>query len=160
MISKQGIAALTGFKRGLLVVAATLLCISSANAAGVVHNQTDAQAPFADSVVVPPGYTSYYFSGTVGTGVTTAEQTASALSQLKTKLGKLGLNFGDVIEAHVLLAHAPDSKVDFAGMNSEWFKEFGTAAQPNKPTRSSLLVESLGPDNVVEIELIAAKKTR
>ena len=50
-------------------------------------------------------------------------------------------------------------KMDFAGMNSSWFKEFGTAEQPNKPARAAFQVAALaGADNLVEIEFIAVKK--
>ena len=49
--------------------------------------------------------------------------------------------------------------MDFAGMNSSWFKEFGTAEQPNKPARAAFQVAALaGSDHLVEIEFIAVKK--
>lgn len=146
-------------KYGYLAVIGAGLFISGAHAAGVVHDQPESSAPFADSVAVPSSYTTYYFSGTVGEGADTAQKAAAALTELKAKLANHGMTFGDVVQAHVFLAHNPDNgKVDFAGMNSAWFKEFGTATQPNKPARSTLLVGSLGPNDEVEIELVAVKK--
>ena len=68
----------------------------------------------------------------------------------------MGLTFGDVVQAHVFLAGDPakGGKMDFAGMNSSWFKEFGTAAQPNKPARAAFQVAALaGRDALVEIEI-------
>ena len=76
-------------------------------------------------------------------------------------MAKLGLTFGDIVQAHVFLAGDPNKggKMDFAGMNSSWFKEFGTAEQPNKPARAAFQVAALaGGDALVEIEFIAVKK--
>ena len=83
------------------------------------------------------------------------------LSNLKAQLAKLGLTFGDVVQAHVFLAGDPANggKMDFAGMNSAWFKEFGTPDQPNKPARAAFQVAAIaGTNTLVEIELIAVKK--
>ena len=74
---------------------------------------------------------------------------------------KLGLTFGDVVQAHVFLAPDPNkgNKMDFPGMNSSWFKYFGTADQPNKPARAAFQVGALAGNNaLVEIEFIAVKK--
>jgi enamine deaminase RidA (YjgF/YER057c/UK114 family) len=137
------------------------LFVSGALAAGmVVHNQ-DAKAPYATSVKVPAGYDTYFVSGSTGEGVGTAAQTAATLASLKAELAKQGLNFGDVVQAHVFLVGDPakGGKMDFAGMNSSWFKEFGTATQPNKPARAAFQVAALvGSTDLVEIELIAVKK--
>jgi enamine deaminase RidA (YjgF/YER057c/UK114 family) len=73
------------------------------------------------------------------------------------------LTLGDVVQAHVFLVGDPakGGKMDFAGMNSAWFKEFGTAAQPNKPARAAFQVAALaGSKDLVEIEFIAVKKSR
>jgi len=54
-----------------------------------------------------------------------------------------------------------DGKMDFAGMNSAWFKEFGTAEQPNKPARAAFQVSALaGQTALVEIEMTAVKKAK
>jgi enamine deaminase RidA (YjgF/YER057c/UK114 family) len=150
-------------KYGALAALGAGLFVSGAIAADqmVVHNQEMARAPFASSVMVPAGYDTIYISGASGKGADTAAQTASTLDNLKGQLAKMGLTFGDVVQAHVFLAGDPakGGKMDFAGMNSSWFKEFGTAAQPNKPARAAFQVAALaGRDALVEIEMIAVKK--
>ncbi len=128
----------------------------------------------AAAVTVPAGYTTYYISGagpkvsdpTAPAGSTkrygdTETQTASTLAQLKMTMDKLGLTFADVVEAHVFLVGDPDmgGKMDFAGMNRAWSKEFGTDQQPNKPARAAVQVAGLAfQGGLVEIEFIAAKK--
>jgi enamine deaminase RidA (YjgF/YER057c/UK114 family) len=138
------------------------LVATGALAADVMHNgQDNPRSPFASSVYVPAGYDTYYISGSAGKGADTAAQTAATLDSLKTQLAKLGLTFGDVVQAHVFLVGDANKggKMDFAGMNSSWFKEFGTADQPNKPARAAFQVAALaGADNLVEIEFIAVKK--
>lgn len=135
---------------------------------------TRPDTPFSEAVTVPPGYTTYYISGTSGSVANpgapegspqrlgdTQAQTASTLANLKKTLDKLGLTFGDVVQAHVFLVGDPASqgRMDFAGMNRAWLKEFGTPTQPNRPARSAFQVAGLPtPGALVEIELVAAKK--
>ena len=135
------------------------LAATGAMAQNVMHNQENAKAPFASSVMVPAGYDTYYISGAAGKGANTEEQAAATLEELKGQLAKLGLTFGDVVQAHVFLAPDPATgKMDFAGMNKSWFKYFGTADQPNKPARAAFQVGALAGPTMVEIEFIAAKK--
>jgi enamine deaminase RidA (YjgF/YER057c/UK114 family) len=135
------------------------LVATGALAADVMHNQENAKAPFASSVMVPAGYDTYYVSGAAGKGANTDEQAAATLEDLKGQLAKLGLTFGDVVQAHVFLAPDPATgKMDFAGMNKSWFKYFGTADQPNKPARAAFQVGALAGPTMVEIEFIAVKK--
>jgi enamine deaminase RidA (YjgF/YER057c/UK114 family) len=133
------------------------------------------KSPIVDAVAIPMGgYTLYFISGTpagpadptapVGspqrTG-DTATQTDSSLDRLGKTLTQLGLGFGDVVQAHVFMAGDPakGGDIDFAGMNREWSKKFGTPDQPNKPARSTVKVAGLaGPGALVEIEFVAAKK--
>ena len=49
-------------------------------------------------------------------------------------------------------------KINFPAMNAEWSKRFGTAAQPNKPARSTVQVGLATPGPLIEIELVAVKK--
>ena len=135
------------------------LVATGALAADVMHNQENAKAPFASSVMVPAGYDTYYVSGAAGKGANTEEPAAATLEDLKGQLAKLGLTFGDVVQAHVFLAPDPATgKMDFAGMNKSWFKYFGTADQPNKPARAAFQVGALAGPTMVEIEFIAVKK--
>ncbi|HXS07011.1 MAG TPA: Rid family hydrolase [Rhizomicrobium sp.] len=147
-------------KYGSLAVLSAALFASGANAADVVHNQENAKSPIASSTMVPPGYNTFYISGTTGKGADTAEQTAATLAGLKAQMAKMGLTFGDIVQAHVFLVADPKTgKMDFAGMNSSWMKEFGTAEQPNKPARVTVQVAGLaGGDAFVEIEFVAVKK--
>ena len=161
---------------GAVMLIASGALATAAGAQDVTHNQEDANSPFASSVVVPPGYTTYYISGS-GPAVTdpnaakgtveslgnTVTQTTTCLAGLKDKLAKLGLTFGDVAQARVFLAADPTNggKMDFAGMNSAWMKVFGTADQPNKPARATVQVANLVvPGALVEIEFVAVKKVK
>lgn len=140
----------------------------------VIHNQEVANSPFASSVVVPPGYTTYYISGSgplvadanapagsVQRLGNTATQTSSTLEGLRQRLAQLGLTFSDVVQGRVYLAADPynGGKMDYAGMNGAWMKVFGSADQPNKPARATVQVANLVvPGALVEIELVAVKK--
>jgi enamine deaminase RidA (YjgF/YER057c/UK114 family) len=147
-------------KYGSLAALGASLFISGANAAEVMHSQENAKSPIASSTMVPPGYNMFFISGSTGKGADTAEQTTAALAGLKAQMAKLGLTFSDIVQAHVFLVADPKTgKMDFAGMNSSWSKEFGTAEQPNKPARATLQVAGLaGGDALVEIEFTAVKK--
>ena len=82
----------------------------------VVHNQEAANSPFASSVVVPPGYATYYISGSGPTVAdpnapagsvqrlgNTVTQTTSTLEGLRQRLAQLGLTFADVVQGRVYL---------------------------------------------------------
>ena len=101
--------------------------------------------------------------GSVESQGNTVQQTTSTLAGLKDKLAKLGLTFGDVVQARVFLAADPTNggKMDFAGMNGAWMKVFGTPDQPNKPARATVQVANLvRPGALVEIEFVAVKKIK
>ena len=129
--------------------------------------------PAAAQRIVPPGYTTYYFSGTTADPVNpnipaggagrmgdTVQQADNILNKLRDMLAKNNLGFGDVIKATVFLVGDPakGGEIDFAGLNSEWGKRFGTPDQPNRPSRSAIHVELPTPGALVEIELVAAKQ--
>ncbi len=140
----------------------------------VIHNQEAANSPFASSVVVPPGYTTYYISGSgplvadpnapagsVQRLGNTGTQTASTLEGLRQKMAALGITFADVVQGRVYLAADPynGGKMDYAAMNAAWMKVFGSPDQPNKPARATVQVANLVvPGALVEIELVAVKK--
>jgi len=129
--------------------------------------------PAAAQRIVPPGYTTYYFSGTTadpanpnipaggaGRMGDTVQQADNILNKLQGMLAKQGLGFGDVVAAHVFLVGDPakGGEIDFAGLNGEWGKRFGTTDQPNRPSRSAIQVRLPTPGALVEIELTAAKQ--
>lgn len=166
---------MTVFKNAIVASTVLALCIATgAMAQAVTHNQEDANSPFAGSVIVPPGYTTYYISGS-GPTVTnanapkdsiesfgdTATQTRTTLEGLKAKMDKLGVGFGDVVQARVYLAADPmnGGKMNSVAMNDTWKKFFGTAAQPNKPARATIQAANLVKlGALVEIEFVAVKK--
>lgn len=160
---------------------AAVLCITAlvvpAHAQVARVTGPNPKSPIAEAVAVPmPGYTFYFISGTPAAPAKpdlsktnpkrmgdTRTQTTSSLERLGETLSKLGLGFGDVVQAHVFLAGDPakGGDIDFAGMNKEWSKKFGTPEQPNKPARSTVKVAGLAtPGGLVEIEFIAIKKTK
>ena len=130
-------------------------------------------SPIVSAVTVPAGYTTHYISGIPGGprdpsapegsaarwGDTT-QQTDDVLNKLEAVLKQLGLTYGDVVKATVFLVADPANggKINFPAMNAEWSKRFGTAAQPNKPARSTVQVGLATPGPLVEIELVAVKK--
>jgi enamine deaminase RidA (YjgF/YER057c/UK114 family) len=66
---------------------------------------------------------------------------------------------GNVVKMTVFLAADPKSgKLEFAQMNSEFVKYFGTKDQPNKPARSAFQVAALvAAGAALEVEVIAVK---
>ncbi len=127
----------------------------------------------AQAVTVPPGYTTYYISGTPAgprdpnapdssptRWGNTAQQTDDSLNKIQATLTTLGLTFSDVVKATVFLVGDPafGGDIDFRAMNTEWGKRFGTTSQPNRPARSTVQVGLATPGALVEIEMIAAKK--
>lgn len=145
------------------------LCASAAPAAAQPVARlpsANPNSPIVSAVTVPPGYTTYYISGTPagqmpsGQWGDTTQQTDDSLTKLEATLKQLGLTFGDVVKATVFLAPDPanGNKINFPAMNAEWSKRFGTAAQPNKPARSTVQVGLATPGALVEIEMIAVKK--
>ena len=120
--------------------------------------------------VVKAGYDTYYFSGTTADPLNpanpndrgnTVQQADNILNKLQGMLQMQGLTFADVVQAHVFLVTDPaKGDIDFAGLNSEWAKRFGTATQPNRPSRVAIHVGLPTPGALVEIELVAAKKAQ
>ena len=131
-----------------------------------------AQSPIATSVRVPAGSDLIYVSGTVPDPVDadapagspqrwgdTEAQTRSVLGKIEKVLAQQGLGLGDVVMMRVFLVAPPGQQVmDFAGMMRAYSERFGTAAQPNKPARSTMAVAGLVDAAwLVEIEVTAAK---
>ena len=156
------------FAGGLVLLAA--LIAGSARAQLVVkHVQTD-KSPIATGVWAGD---TYYLSGQLANPITPADaakgtpaeygdtktQAASVFAKIQAALKDQGLDMKDVVKMTVFLGPAPKTgKLDFAGMQSEYLKFFGTAAQPNKPARSAFQVAALAaPWALLEIEVIAVK---
>jgi len=115
----------------------------------------------------------YYLSGQLASPVTPADaakgtpavygdtktQAASVFAKIQAALKDQGLDMGDVVKMTVFLGPDPTTgKLDFAGMQSEYVKYFGTTDQPNKPARSAFQVAALAaPWALLEVEVIAVK---
>ena len=136
----------------------------------VKHVQTD-QAAIATGVWAGD---TFYLSGHLASPVTPADaskgiaadygntkvQAASIFGKIQTLLQAQGLDMKDVVKMTVFLAGDPATggKLDFAGMQSEYVKHFGTKDQPNKPARSAMQVAALAaPWALIEVEVIAVK---
>lgn len=128
-------------------------------------------SPISTSVSVSPGSRLVYISGTVPDVVDasapegsaarygdTEAQTRSVLKKVEASLAAQGLGLGDVVMMRVFLVAPAGERMDFAGMMKAYRDFFGTAAQPNKPARSTMQVAGLvDPGWLVEIEVTAAK---
>ncbi len=126
-------------------------------------------APISSSASLPAGSKLYFISGTTPSPLDpakpedlgdTRQQTLSVLTRIKTQLESMGLGMGDVVKMTVFLVGVPEKqgRMDSAAMNEVFRTFFGTAEQPNRPTRSTVQVAALGrPTMYVEIEAIAAK---
>jgi enamine deaminase RidA (YjgF/YER057c/UK114 family) len=154
-----------------MMVAALVAATCGAQAQTVVKHIQTANSPIAAGVWAGD---TYYLSGQLsdpttpadkakGTAAvypeTTAGQAASVFAKIQKALQAQGLDMKDVVKMTVFLGPDPKTgKLDFAGMQSEYVKYFGTAEQPNKPARSAFQVAALAaPWALLEIEVIAVK---
>ena len=90
----------------------------------------------------------------------TRSQAESVFRKIEAILKAQGLGLQDVVMMHVYLVGDPaaGNKMDFAGMMAAYTQFFGTAAQPNKPSRSTIQVVSLvAVGALVEIDVVAAR---
>jgi enamine deaminase RidA (YjgF/YER057c/UK114 family) len=96
--------------------------------------------------------------GSVKAGDTKA-QTIDSLTKLLANLKAQGFGAGDIVMMRVFLVADPAlGKMDFPGMMAAFTQFFGTADQPNKPSRTTVQVAALGqPGCFVEIEAQAVK---
>ena len=154
-----------------VVMAAALALVPCGLQAQVVvkHIQSE-KSPIAGGVWAGD---TFYLSGQLPSPVTPADaakgtpadygdtkaQAASVFAKIQAALKEQGLDMKDVVKMTVFLAADPKTgKLEFAQMNSEYVKYFGTKEQPNKPARSAVQVAALvAPWAALEIEVIAAK---
>jgi enamine deaminase RidA (YjgF/YER057c/UK114 family) len=159
-----------------IALAAALSALAGAalaQPAGVTRIYGAPTAPIATSASVPAGYQTIYLSGLTPSPTTppaagaapvygdTEAQAESVFTKIEAALAAQGATAGDVVSMHVFLVGDPaqGGKMDFGGMMKAYLRHFGTAAQPNKPTRTTVQITSLvGPGMLVEIDCIAVKK--
>jgi enamine deaminase RidA (YjgF/YER057c/UK114 family) len=168
--------------RSMLVFLALLVagCVSATETSGappvaeIQRSYASASAPFAKSVIIPPGYETIRLPGIVADPLTPARdnqpanygdtetQTASALAKIAVSLTEHGLTEADVVAMTVyLVAPAPGQPMDFSGMMRAYSKRYGLETQPNRPVRSTVQVAGLvAPGMLVEIEVTAAARPR
>ena len=171
MFERVGFASLAARLLAALLPAALLLVgAGSGNAQTTVkHIQTE-KAAIATGVWAGD---TFYLSGQLADPVTPADaakgtaadygdtkaQAGSVFAKIQKALQAQGLDMKDVVKMTVFLGPDPNTgKLDFAGMQSEYLKYFGTKDQPNKPARSAFQVAALAaPWALLEIEVIAVK---
>ena len=156
----------------LLLLCVTATC--SAAAQDVVRHRTPGSSfPIAAAVEVPAGKTLVFVSGmvprvtneqaprnSVASFGDTKTQTVSVLQAIEAALGRMNLAMRDVVKMQVFLVADPgkDSRMDFAGFMEGYTQFFGTAEQPNLPSRSVVAVAGLvNPGWLVEIEVTAVR---
>ncbi len=153
-----------------VMMAAMLVLPYAVQAQVVVKHIQDEKSPIAKGVWAGD---TYYLSGQLASPVTPADaakgvaaeygdtktQAASVFAKIQAGLKEQGLDMKDVVKMTVFLGPDPKTgKLDFAGMQSEYVKYFGTKEQPNKPARSAFQVAALAaPWALLEIEVIAVK---
>jgi enamine deaminase RidA (YjgF/YER057c/UK114 family) len=157
-------------KNSLLAVVMMAGCAASLSAQTVVKHIQDDKSPIAKGVWAGD---TFYLSGQLASPITPADpakgtqadygdtkaQAASIFQKIQAALKEQGLDMIDVVKMTVFLGPDPKTgKLDFAGMQSEYVKYFGTKEQPNKPARSAFQVAALAaPWALLEIEVIAIK---
>lgn len=152
-----------------------LCCSGAAQGAEIVRYPLAGGStfPIARAIEVPAGTTLLFHSGQTpapadpkaaqGTAAywgNTKTQTLSVFARLEESLKTLGAGFGDVVSMTVYLVGDPGigGRMDFAGFMEAYSQFFGTAAQPNLPTRSTVQVAGLvQPGMLVEIEITLVK---
>lgn len=133
----------------------------------------DSNFPIALGVEIPAGRSLVFVSGMTPTQVNaeapkdsveaygdTKTQTVSVLKRVEGALKGMGLSMKDVVKMQVFLVGDPakSGKMDFAGMMEGYTQFFGTADQPNLPSRSAMQVAALAnPGFLVEIEVAAVR---
>jgi enamine deaminase RidA (YjgF/YER057c/UK114 family) len=155
-------------KRWQAAIGAAMLAASWAAHAQVAvkHIQNDA-SPIATGVWAGD---TYYLSGQMASPLNegkgtppeygdTKAQAASVFAKIQKLLQAQGLDMKDVVQMTVMLGPDPKTgKLDFAGMQSQYVKYFGTPDQPNKPARSAFQAAALAaPWALLEVGVIAVK---
>jgi enamine deaminase RidA (YjgF/YER057c/UK114 family) len=158
----------------LLLLTAMLLSAGSAAAADVIRYKIpNSDFPIAQAVEIPAGENLVFLSG-AGPDIAdksadkdspaaygdTKTQTLNTLKKIEANLKSMGLAMKDVVKMQVFLVGDPalGGKMDFAGLMESYRQFFGSADQPNLPSRSAMKVAGLAnPGWLVEIEVTAVR---
>ena len=124
-------------------------------------------SPISSLVVVPAGSELVFVSGATapappGGGLRTGDteaQTVAALSKIADLLKAQRMSVADIVMLRVYLVADPNKGgvVDRDGMTAGYKQFFGTAAQPNKPARTTIQVAGMGQGGLVEIDAQAVR---
>lgn len=149
---------------------AALCAVVSVGGVGAAHAEVTRVSagafPISSVVSAPAAGRLVWVSGTTapppaagGSMGDTKTQTVATLKKISELLAGQGLSLGDVTMMRVYLVADPAlGKMDFTGMMAGYTQFFGTSAQPNKPSRTTVQVAGLaGPGALVEIEVQAIK---
>jgi enamine deaminase RidA (YjgF/YER057c/UK114 family) len=133
-------------------------------------------SPIASGVVIPPGMTQIWVSGTVPPVLKadapagssqrygdTKTQASGILKTIATQLAAQSAAMKDVVylRAYLVPDPAKGNKIDLAGWNAAYAEVFGRAANPVKTARSTVGVTALvNADFLIEIEAFAVVPTR
>jgi len=156
------------FAADALALASTAALAGGASAAEVTRTYTTPTAGIARTVTVPAGYETVYLSGILPdlppapqpAGDAEA-QTANVLAKIGGVLREQGLTEADVVSMTIYMWAPPGERMDFDGMMRAYSKLYGSPAQPNRPTRSTVQVVNLGiPRARLEIEVTAVRKPK
>ena len=136
----------------------------------IERRYASATAFYAKNIVIPPGYETIRLPGIIADPLTpggsdlgnTEQQAESVFNKISAALAEIGASEGDVVAMTVYLAApTPGGVMDFDGMMRAYGRHYGSAAQPNRPVRSTVQVAGLvRPGMLVEIEVTAARKPR
>ena len=158
-----------------MLTLAFLVALSATAAAQEVirHRAPGSNFPIAAAVEVPAGKTTVYVSGmvprvtneqaprnSIASFGDTRTQTVSVLQAIEQALQRIDLALKDVVKMQVFLVADPgkENRMDFAGFMEGYTQFFGTAQQPNLPSRSVMAVAGLvNPGWLVEIEVTAVR---
>ncbi|MGD1954011.1 MAG: RidA family protein [Sphingomonadales bacterium] len=165
-----------GLKMFFAVALAMTCCVGPALADGhssVKRNKIPGSSfPIAESVEVPAGASLVFVSGAVPGPIVengdpnaietygdTEAQTVSVLTRIEERLDRIGLGLADVVMMRAYMVADPKlGRMDFAGFMKGYTQFFGTAEQPNLPSRSALEVAGLArPAWLIEIGGVAAR---
>jgi enamine deaminase RidA (YjgF/YER057c/UK114 family) len=163
---------LTALALGLALNGVSLNGTASAQEV-IRHRAPGSNFPIAAAVEIPAGRTTVYLSGMVPRVANeqaprnsiaafgdTKTQTVSVLQAIGESLARLNLSMKDVVKMQAFLVPDPakDNRMDFTGFMEGYTQFFGTAEQPNLPSRSVMAVAGLvNPGWLVEIEVAAVR---
>lgn len=162
---------------GLLACAVLSGCATNASTGTpevIRYGTPGSTFPISAAVEIPSNANLVYLSGKVPTridqskpatdpaayGGDTEGQTVNVLKSIDAQLKAVGLTMSDVVKMQVFLVKDPakGNKMDFAGFMKGYTQFYGTAAQPNLPSRSAFEIAALAnPAWLVEIEVVAVR---